>query len=143
MLDGQFLPWVEKINHLGCILEQDNSMKMDVVSKRGKFIGKINSLFQEFHFLDHTTLLKIIDSFAISFYRFNLWDLQSKDCETLYNTWNVTIRKVLNVDRRTPSHLIEPLSQHCYLKTMLMSRYIKFYKSLRNSKKFTVRFLAE
>ena len=142
LLDGQSLPWVEKVNHLGCILEQDNSMKMDVATKRGKFIGKINSLLQEFHFVDPTTLLKIIDSYATSFYGSSLWNLQSKECERLYNTWNVTIRRVFNIDRRTHRYLIEPLSQHCHLKTMLMCRYIKFYKSLRNSEKLTVRFLA-
>ena len=75
MLDGQPLPWVEKVNHLGCILEQDNSMKMDVAAKRGQYIGKINSLFQEFHFVDSDTFLKLIDSFALSFYGSNLWNL--------------------------------------------------------------------
>ena len=60
----------------------------------------------------------------------------------MYNSWNVTIRRALNLDRRTHRFLIEPLSQHSHLKTILMSRYIKFHKSLINSRKFTVRFLA-
>ena len=50
----------------------------------------------------------------------------------------------LNMRWKDSSHrfLIEPLSQHSHLKTILMSRYIKFHKSLINNRKFTVRFLA-
>ena len=141
-LDGQVLPWVEKVNHLGCILEQDNSMKMDIAAKRGQFIGKINSLLQEFHFVDSTTLIKLVDTFAMTFYGSSLWNLRSRECERLYNTWNVTVRRILNVDRKTHRYLIEPLSQHSHVKTLLMSRYIRFYRGLLNSQKFTVRFLA-
>ena len=48
-LDGEPLPWVRKVKHLGNILESDNTMKLDCAVKRGQFIGKINSLLQEFH----------------------------------------------------------------------------------------------
>ena len=41
-LNGVPLPWVEKVLHLGNMLESDNSMKSDIALKRGKFIGKIN-----------------------------------------------------------------------------------------------------
>ena len=33
-LNGSDLPWVKKVNHLGCILENDNSMRADILSKR-------------------------------------------------------------------------------------------------------------
>ena len=52
------------------------------------------------------------------------------------------VRNVLSVDRRTHRFLIEPLSGHLHLKTMLMSRLVTFYRGLVNSPKFTVRFLA-
>ena len=45
ILNGQELPWVKKVTHLGNVLEADNSMKADIAIKRGKFIGKVNSLF--------------------------------------------------------------------------------------------------
>ena len=50
-LNGDNLPWVGEIKHLGNILECDNSMKRDVTVKRGRLIGKINSLSQEFFFV--------------------------------------------------------------------------------------------
>ena len=41
-LNGQDLPWVNKVSHLGCTLESNNSMKTDIQQKRGKFIGKVH-----------------------------------------------------------------------------------------------------
>ena len=43
-LDGQLLPWVTHVKHLGNILQSENSMKLDISLKRGQMIGKINSL---------------------------------------------------------------------------------------------------
>ena len=48
-LNGHELPWVPDVKHLGCTLESNNGMKTDMIQKRGKFIGKVNSLLQEFH----------------------------------------------------------------------------------------------
>ena len=72
----------------------------------------------------------------------SLWDLFSIDAERMYKTWNVTIRNVFSLDRKTHRRLIEPLSGCCHLKTALLSRYVKFYNSLRGNKKFSLRYLA-
>ena len=52
------------------------------------------------------------------------------------------VRNILDLHRATDRFLIEPLSGHFHLKTMLMSRLVTFHKGLVNSPKFTVRFLA-
>jgi hypothetical protein len=67
-LDGVPLPWVKKVLHLGCTLESDNSMTNYVAQKRGKFIGKINSLLQEFHFASSEILMKLLNVYTTSFY---------------------------------------------------------------------------
>ena len=48
LLNGDPLPWVQQVKHLGNVMQCDNSMKIDCTLKRGKFIGKINSLLNEF-----------------------------------------------------------------------------------------------
>ena len=141
-LNGENLPWVKKITHLGCVLECDNSMKLDIIQKRGQFIGKVNSLFQEFHYTSPEIMFKLVSTYACSFYGSQLWNLRSKEAEKLYNSWNVTVRHILNLDRKTHRCLIEPLSNRLHLKTILLSRLVSFYKGLINSKKFVVRFLA-
>ena len=142
MLNGQKLPWVKKVNHLGNVLEMDSSMRSDMALKRGRFIGKVNSLLQEFHYVDSDLLMRLINVYATSFYGSCLWDLRSKDAEKLYTSWNVTIRNVYRLERRTHRSLIEPLSGCLHLKTMLSSRFVKFHQELLKSSKFCVRFLA-
>ena len=81
VLDEMNLPWIKRVNHLGCILETDNSMRADMLSKRCQFIGKVNSLLQEFHFVDPKTMIKLICTYAITFYGSSLWNLYSINCE--------------------------------------------------------------
>ena len=117
-------------------------MTKDLIKKRGQFIGKVNALLQEFHYCSPVVMFKLIDTYASSCYGSSLWDLRSNEAERLYKSWNFTIRNVLSLDRKTNSFLIEPLSDHRHLKTMLMSRLVKFHKGLANSPKFTIRFMA-
>ena len=71
------------------------------------------------------------------------WDLFSPECQAIYTAWNVAVRQILRLERKTHRFLIEPLSQNLHMRTMLLSRFAKFYNCLQNSKKMTVRFLAK
>ena len=82
-------------------------MSMDVLQKRGKYIGKVNSLLQELHFAKPAILTKLINIYATSFYGSGAWDIFSSDCEKLYKSWNVTIRMVFNLDICTHRYVIE------------------------------------
>ena len=141
MLNGNPLPWVTKVNHLGNVLQSDNSMEIDIRSKRGRFIGTVNSLLQELHFANPKMLTNLINTYATSFYGSSLWDLYGKECDRLFKSWNVTIRQVFKLDRCTHKYLIEPASKVLHPKVMLASRLVTFHKSLLNSSKFEVRFL--
>ena len=110
--------------------------------KQGKFIGKVNSLFQEFHYVNPEMMMRLIEIYASNFYRSSLWDLLSCDAEELFKSWNVTIRNAFLLDRTTNRCLIEPLLNHLHLKVMLLSRFLKFHKEFINSPKFSVRYLA-
>ena len=141
-LDGNNLPWVESVKHLGHILQNDNSMRMDMAQKRGIFIGKTNSLLQEFSNVSPNILLKLFNATAMTFYGSNLWDLFSKNSERVYKSYNVAIRNILHLDRCTHRFLIEPLSNSIHLKTALASKFVSFHNSLITSSKKPVRFLA-
>ena len=85
LLNGDPLPWVQQVKHLGNVMQCDNSMKIDCTLKRGKFIGKVNSLLQEFYFADPKVKMRLMNIFASSFYGSGLWDLQSRECDRLFN----------------------------------------------------------
>ena len=141
-LNGDELPWVTEVKHLGNTLESSNTMKRDISIKKGQFIGKMNSLLQEFHYVSPAVLLKIVNIYAVSFHGSGLWDLFSDDCDRLYKAWNVAVRLACNVPFTTHRYLIEPISQSMHLKVMLASRYVNFVRSLTSSPKYAVRVLA-
>ena len=87
-------------------------------------------------------LLKCVNSYASSFPGSQLWRVSSTECEKLFKSWNVLVRQVFGVDRRTHRALIEPISDALHLKTMLCSRFVKFVLKALDCNKFTVRFLA-
>ena len=113
-----------------------------MAQKRGAFIGKVNSLLQEFHFVSPEVFMKLLNTYATNLYGSNTWDILSSDCERLFKSFNVTVRNVYNLDRCTHRYLLEPITGSLHLKGMLASRYVTFFNSLVNSKKMPVRFLA-
>ena len=141
-LNGDPLPWVKQVKHLGNLLQSDNSMSVDIAQKRGKYVRKVNSLLQEFHIAEPNVLTKLINVYATSFYGSGTWNIFSSDFEKLYKSWNVTIRQIFGLDWCTHRYLIEHISGCLHPKVMLASRYVTFHKSLVNCKKFPVRFLA-
>ena len=120
-LNGTNLPWVTEVKHLGNILESDNSMKKDLTVKRGKFIGKLNSLAQEFYFASPSVKMKVFNIYCTSFYGSGLWDLYSSDCQRLYTAWNVAVRQAFQVPNTTHRYLIESISGCSHPKVMLAS----------------------
>ena len=86
--------------------------------------------------------MKLINVYTTSFYGSCLWNLLSKDVGRIFTSWNVTVRNVFSLDRKTHRFLIETLSGCMHLKTMLLSRFVGFHHELVKSPKFCIRFLA-
>ena len=141
-LNGDDLPWVNEVKHLGNILENNNSMKRDTSIKKGQFIGKINSMLQEFHYVSPKVFMKLVNVYTTSFHGSNLWNLFSSDSERLYKAWNVAVRMAYKVPHTTHRYLIGPISSSLHLKVMLTSRFVNFVKSLQASTKYAVRVLS-
>ena len=142
ILNGNPLPWVESVKHLGNTLQSDNSMRNDTLVKRGKLIGKINALLQEFHYVDPALLMKILCIHVTAFYGSSLWDLYSKEVIKIFSSWNVTVRNVFKLPRTTHRYFIEPVSGHTHPKTMLCTRMVRFLETLLICSKGSVRYLA-
>ena len=141
ILNGDPLPWVDRVKHLGNMLESDNSMRADCLAKRGAFIGKVNSLLQEFCTVDHSVMVKLLRTYVTSFYGSNLWDVYSPEVTRIFSSWNVTIRNVFNLPWTTHRYFIEAVSGTSHPKAMLCSRLVKFWEGLRTCKKGSVRYL--
>ena len=142
MLNVNPLPWVNDLKHLGHILQSDNTMRSDILAKRGTFIGTVNAMVQEFHFTKLDVVMKLVNVYVISFYGSNLWDLNCPQVDKIFKTWNITIRNIFGLPWKTHRYWVETLSGCLHPKTFLSSRYVKFVQSLLNCEKGAVRFLA-
>ena len=61
ILNGNVLPWNNKVNHLGYTLTSDCTSGSDIQNKRAAFISRQYSLNQEFAFASHEKKLKICE----------------------------------------------------------------------------------
>ena len=117
-------------------------MISDIFQKRGAFIGKINSLMQEFHYANPNVLLNLVQSYACNIYGSNIWNLFSPACGRLYTSYNVALRSILKLPCQTHRYLLEPLTDAPHLYVSLLARYVTFVHSLLDNQSFEVRFLA-
>ena len=108
--------------------------------KKGKFIGKVNSLAQEFHYATPDVFLTILNIYCTSFHGSRFWDLYSKESQSLFKSWIVSKRLACKVPWTTHRYLIEFISNCLHLKVMLSSRLVKFLRELKGSSKL-VQFL--
>ena len=112
ILNGDPLPWVPEVLHLGHHLECDGSMKLDIAMKRGRFIGKVTSLKQEFNFVTPEVKMNLFNIYTKSFYGFNLWNINSKECHRLYSNWNIAVGKCFQISWQTHCYLIEKIMKN-------------------------------
>ena len=109
-LDGHCLPMVKSIRHLGNKLD---GIRQDMREKRARFIQKNNELCQEFSYADPITKMKLNSIYNSHFTGSPLWDLFCREAETIYQTWNVVIRKMFKLHHSWPTNRIRPYMSHC------------------------------
>ncbi len=130
------LPWVDKVKHLGSIVtNSSDALADDVMQKRAAYINRNNELCQEFFFAHPDSKVNINNIFNTSFYGSMLWNLFGTEAERIEKTWNVSIRKMLNVPRDAHRFFIEPLSKTRHVSFSLYKRYLKFIDSIAASSK--------
>ena len=139
-LCGNELPWVDTGKHLGMRLDSSSDIyQRDILEKRARYIKGNNQLMQEFAFADCTTKIFINTVYNSHHYGSVLWDLYSKEANMVYNTWNVSTRIMLRINRRSHRYLIEPLSETRHLRRSLLLGFNSFVQKLNNSPKKAVR----
>jgi hypothetical protein len=135
-LAGNNLPWVESGKHLGVKIENSiDGLKQDMMEKRGQFINTNNTLMQEFYFAHPDTKVTLNSIYNSHFTGAPLWDLFCREATMIENSWNVAIRKMLNIDFQTHRYLIEPLSCRRHIKFSLLKRFLTFIEKIKDSKK--------
>ena len=94
---------------------------------------------QEFSFASTWTKIFINRVYNGHHYGAVLWDLYDKETEKTFNAWNVSIRRMLRIDRKTHRFLIEPLSGTRHVKRSIFKAFVSFVEKLQHSPKEVVR----
>ena len=143
-LCGNTLPWVSSGKHLGMNLENKiHGMKGDLKRKRADFISKNNDILQEFSFSHPRTKILINSIYNSHLYGSSLWNLFSREAVMMENTWNVSVRLMMDLPKETHRRLIEPLSETQHIKIIMLKRFLSFIQQIRNSSKIASKSLLE
>ena len=144
-LNNKDLPWVSTVRHLGTTVTNvdDCSMNQDLAEKRAAYIARNNELNQEYYYAHPETKVWLNSVFNTSFYGAPLWDMFSKTFQRLEKTWNVSVRIMLSLPRRTHRYLIEPLSGKPHIVKALWKRFLKFVNNIMVGEKKVLRRVME
>ena len=143
-LCGNSLPWVTSGKHLGVTIgNKIDGMKMDLKIKRADYINKNNDIHQEFGFSHPKTKIRINLVYNTHLTGSCLWDLFSKEAVQMENTWNVSMRLMLDLPRETHRRLIEPLSEVRHIKFVLLKRFLSFIQQIQKSTKMASKALLD
>ena len=140
-LNGDPLPWKDKVNHLGTTLASDCTTSGDVMQKRSTFIQTCYNLNQEFAFANEEVRLRMLRLYNTAFYGSNTWLFSSQEVLKFGKTWNINLRILLDLPRNTHCWIVEDLTNGRHLRQMIMSRFLKYVKSVAKNKRDSVRCL--
>ena len=96
---------------------------------------------QEFYYAHPKTKLLLNNIYNTHFTGSVIWNLFSREAKMIENTWNVSIRKMMNLDRQTHRYMVEPSSDVRHIKFVFLKRFLKFTEKLEKSVKHPVRVL--
>ena len=143
ILNGNPLPWVTSAKYLGNKLtNRINGMLEDIKEKRARYIERNCELNQDFPFAHPELKCKMNQIYNSSFSGSVLWDLTSKESQSIISTWSVSVKHMWDIPIQSHRYLMEPLGG-THLKTMLYSRFIKFIKSIQTGNKLAAKLLLE
>ena len=143
-LYGKELPWVSSATHLGHELHETGTMDHDVNVKRAEFINKSTEIRETFAFANPVEVLRAVKVFAGDMYGSNLWQLGSAMADQVYHAWNTCIKLAWHVPCGTHTYFVDRLlgCGISHVRTDILARYVKFFKSLRESPSMEVSVLA-
>ena len=143
-LCGRELPWVSQADHLGNTLTVQGNMEQDASVKRAQFINSSVKIREMFKFAAPAEVLKAMKVHCSSFYGSSLWDLNGEKARQLYNSWNQSIKLIWGCPLWTRTYFVQQVLSCGYfsVRTDILTRFVKFFHSLRCSASKEVRILS-
>ena len=143
-LYGNDLPWVTSATHLGHELHQDGTMDYDCKIKRAKFIDTSIDIRETFNFAEQKQVLSAVQTYCSDFYGSMLWNLFGEPADQYFRCWNTCVKLCWDLPRSTHVYFIDNLLSCGFpsIRQQVLTRYVKFYRSLLSSPSKEVAVLA-
>ena len=132
-LGSNTLKWNQKVKHLGHTVTCCLNFDLDVQFRKGKFISCVNNILTEFGFAHPDCKIQLIKTYGSSFYGAPLWNLYGYGTKKLYTTWNIAMRKLLDLPYQTHTRFLDVISGLQHVKLSLKLRFLRFINSLLKS----------
>ena len=122
-------------SHLGHELHESGNMEHDSKIKRADFIDKSVEVRNAFEFASPVEILSALKVYCSSFYGAMLWDLAGEGATQLFNARNTAVKLSWDCPRDTRTYLVQQVLScgQSTARTDILTRYSKFFKSLRTS----------
>ena len=135
VLYGNSLPFVKQHKHLGHMISNDESTIIDLDLKVNSMVGKFHSLRQHIGMQDPIVMLTLVNTYLMSLYGSNLWDLTAPESERVDKEWNTIVRTVFNLPIDTHRYIVENIIEGKHIRVKLLKRFQNFCRQLENSEK--------
>ena len=112
--------------------------------KRARFVQSAVETREMFKWAAPAKILKAAKIHCTDFYGSNLWNLGSDKAKQVYNAWNTTVKLAWGCPQWTRTYLVQQVlcCGHTSARVEILSRYVKFFHSLRNSASKEVQVMA-
>ncbi len=127
-LGNEKLKWYSKVKHLGHCFDCCVSFDADVFNRKGQFIGCMNNIITQFVFAHPSCKVKLLTIHGYSFYGSSLWNLYDKTTNKMFVTWNIAIRRLLNIPKTTHTRYLSHLSDIPHVRHTFYQVYHKCSK---------------
>ena len=121
--DGQLLPLVDSVLHLGNTLQINLSDKLDIQLKTMAFIRKANSVLFRFKCTDPRTKMRLFQSYCLSLYGSSLRRLDCDELNSLSVSFNNVIRRIWNLPRASHTSVVHSVGLVGSIYNIVYSRF--------------------
>ena len=140
VISGCKIKNVKQEKHLGHTFQNSrNIINFDAVIKDIKV--RSNIIVNQFRPISWQSKATLFMSQCSSLYGCHLWNLDDNKISELNTAWNVSCRKVLNLDSRTRTYLISPLMNSMPIEDIIMHRMLSFFLNGLKHKSIMISFL--
>ena len=124
---GESLQWVDKVRHLGNLINNTCTDLLDCNFKRSMFIGYVNKLRCNYGKVQYNVLINLFKSYCCSFYGSQLWRFNSNGFDKCCKAWNTAVRILLNLPYNAHTWILGPLLSQSNIRDQF---YIRNFKLL-------------